>query len=163
MDDFLALANFDGDGWRLYQATQGTDFQIDPWQWLAEAAPFEEAPEERKVVEWGRAWVAFNAWAGSVGRPTATPADLQKAGIGQFLLPVAAAVLTWPSWNEPGADFSTWSHEDLLHHLATHRTQGEAFEVLAARDRATAVGKAEITQPVEMALAKELERRGLKS
>ncbi len=163
LDDFKAVANFDGDGWGLYGATRGTDYDIEPWQWLAEAAPFANTPDEQRRVQWGRSWVAYNAWASALGKPAATMSDLQRAGMGADLLPSAQAVLTWPAWNDPGADFTAWSESDLIHHLATIRARQEAMDILARSDGLSHVGEVEHAQPVEALIGRELERRGLRS
>ncbi|WP_123955560.1 hypothetical protein [Frondihabitans sp. 762G35] len=162
-DDFRAVANFDGDGWSLFEATRGNDFQLEPWQWIAEAAPFENSADDSRRIAWGRAWVAYNAWAGSVGRPPATLVDLQNAGINDHLRSVARAVISWPAWRDAGADFTQWSDGDLIHHLATLRAQSVAVEVLAVTESLSRVGSTEASQPVEILLARELESRGFRS
>lgn len=165
--EFVAIArNFDGDGYGLYGETRGRDFDIGIVEWSAEAQPYvDQGSHDEQIHIWARALVGYNAWAASIGRPVMSAGDYGRAGASTVASDVLRAVQSWPvQQHVKGVDFSTWGLEDLEWTLAQIRTRVGLAGVVLSNDPTSQVALGvENLQPVEVAIAEELSKRGVRS
>lgn len=137
----VRTAEVRSDGWRMYRAFRGEDFDVRAWEWLLEAGPVARPGATESVVAgWCGALIAYNAWATSVGRPPATEADLVKGGAGKLLPVIFRAVLTRPAIRARRAEtYARLTDQRLEETLGTIRAQQLASVWLASQGDLAAV------------------------
>lgn len=70
-DDFALIGNYRGDAPGLFAATRGRDFDIEPGEWVAAAAPLSGGDDLLRAAAWADTWIYCSMWATSVGRAPA--------------------------------------------------------------------------------------------
>lgn len=83
----------------MFEALNGVDAQIDPWEWLFEASPLaNDGDGAYQANRWGHVILYYNAWAQSVGRPPITIDDLARGGAsGDVATAACEAIMTFPA------------------------------------------------------------------
>ncbi|MBF4636275.1 hypothetical protein ITJ38_17830 [Agreia pratensis] len=154
----------------MFRTLRGQDASIEPWEWISEASPFaNEGDGAYQATAWARTMVYYSAWAGSVGRPVLTIEDLDRGGIRDPLLTEACeAVLTFPSptWPLAPDELARQNESKLREALATYQMQVLAagfLESNGTRPPGFSTSWDVSTQINEVAIAHELEKRGLRS
>jgi hypothetical protein len=169
-DEFLrAVGQYSENPDQMFRALRGRDALIEPWEWISEASPFVNDELDGQAAAWAQSMVYYNAWAGSVGRPAVTVDDLARGGLsGPLLAQACEAVLTFPAPQRamtPG-ELAQVSEPKLRAALGTYQAQVVAAAFLEGenvRPQGFSTSWDASTQAKEVAIAKELERRSVRS